>query len=118
MPIGNQNIWDKGIGAGATNVIFGQPAQTNYNPGALGADPNAQAALPEAPQQNAQPGGLETGKQYYLVNGQYLTEEEYQKHLASGGQQASVSGVGTSKELSQETRDMISQYENWNKKRI
>ena len=48
MPIGNQNIWDKGIGAGATNVIFGQPAQTNYNPGALGADPNAQAAVPAA----------------------------------------------------------------------
>ena len=44
MPIGNQNIWDKGIGAGATNVIFGQqPQQTNFNPGALGADPNATA---------------------------------------------------------------------------
>ena len=49
MPIGNQNIWDKGIGAGATNVIFGQqPQQTNFNPGALGADPNAQAAIPAA----------------------------------------------------------------------
>ena len=45
MPIGNQEIWDKGIGAGATNVIFGggdtQPSATNFNPGALGADPNA-----------------------------------------------------------------------------
>ena len=49
MPIGNQEIWDRGIGAGATNVIFGQqPQQTNFNPGALGADPNAQAATPAA----------------------------------------------------------------------
>ena len=49
MPIGNQEIWDKGIGAGATNVIFGQrPQQTNYNPGALGADPSAPAAIPAA----------------------------------------------------------------------
>ena len=50
MPIGNQEIWDNGIGAGATNVIFGQqPQQTNYNPGALGADPNAQPAAATAP---------------------------------------------------------------------
>ena len=49
MPIGNQEIWDNGIGAGATNVIFGQPAQTNFNPGALGADPNAQPAAATAP---------------------------------------------------------------------
>jgi len=50
MPIGNQEIWDKGIGAGATNVIFGQsqPAATNFNPGALGADPNAQPAATPA----------------------------------------------------------------------
>ena len=115
MPIGNQEIWDNGIGAGATNVIFGQPAQTNYNPGALGADPNAQAASPEAQQQNAQPGGLETGKQYYLVNGQYLTEEEYQNHLSAGGQPATVSGVGNSNEMGQETRDLISQYKQMGK---
>ena len=53
MPIGNQEIWDKGIGAGATNVIFGggdtQPSATNFNPGALGADPNAQPVSPESP---------------------------------------------------------------------
>ena len=55
MPIGNQEIWDKGIGAGATNVIFGQPAQTNYNPGALGADPNARPAAATA-QPTAQTG--------------------------------------------------------------
>ena len=52
MPIGNQEIWDKGIGAGATNVIFGggdtQPSATNFNPGALGADPNAQPAADTA----------------------------------------------------------------------
>ena len=49
MPIGNQEIWDKGIGAGATNVVFGQqPQQTNFNPGALGADPNAQPAATTA----------------------------------------------------------------------
>ena len=52
MPIGNQEIWDKGIGAGATNVIFGggdtQPSATNFNPGALGADPNAQPAATTA----------------------------------------------------------------------
>ena len=57
MPIGNQEIWDKGIGAGATNVIFGQPAQTNFNPGALGADPNAQAAIPAAATAAAPGGG-------------------------------------------------------------
>ena len=32
----------------STNVIFGQPAQTNFNPGALGADPNAQPAATTA----------------------------------------------------------------------
>ena len=49
MPIGNQEIWDKGIGAGATNVIFGQqPQRTNYNLGALGTDPNAPEASPES----------------------------------------------------------------------
>jgi len=53
MPIGNQEIWDRGIGAGATNVIFGQPAQTNFNPGALGADPNAQPAAVVAENPNA-----------------------------------------------------------------
>ena len=65
MPIGNQEIWDKGIGAGATNVIFGggdtQPSATNFNPGALGADPNAQPAAttatetPGAPEQPPTP---------------------------------------------------------------
>ena len=48
MPIGNQEIWDKGIGAGATNVVFGggdtQPSSTNFNPGALGADPTQKPA--------------------------------------------------------------------------
>ena len=55
MPIGNQEIWDKGIGAGATNVVFGggdtQPSLTNFNPGALGADPTQKpvaAATPSA----------------------------------------------------------------------
>jgi len=59
MPIGNQEIWDKGIGAGATNVIFGggdtQPSATNFNPGALGADPNAQPASPATPETPATP---------------------------------------------------------------
>ena len=65
MPIGNQEIWDKGIGAGATNVIFGggdtQPSATNFNPGALGADPNASSAettsveTPAAPPTSAPP---------------------------------------------------------------
>ena len=60
MPIGNQNIWDKGIGAGATNVIFGQqpqPAPTNFNPGALGADPNSQSAVTTATGNTADPSG-------------------------------------------------------------
>ena len=59
MPIGNQEIWDKGIGAGATNVIFGggdtQPSATNFNPGALGADPNASPAATTATDTPAAP---------------------------------------------------------------
>ena len=59
MPIGNQEIWDKGIGAGATNVIFGggdtQPSATNFNPGALGADPTQKPADPAAPAATASP---------------------------------------------------------------
>jgi len=103
MPIGNQEIWDKGIGAGATNVIFGQqPQQTNFNPGALGADPNAQPAAATA--QPAQPSGpvnetdfssLQQNTTYHLVNGQYMTDEEYQKHLAAGGAPATMSGQRT-----------------------
>ena len=60
MPIGNQEIWDKGIGAGATNVVFGggdtQPSSTNFNPGALGADPTQKPADPAAPAAPATPG--------------------------------------------------------------
>ena len=59
MPIGNQEIWDKGIGAGATNVVFGggdtQPSSTNFNPGALGADPTQKPADPAAPAAPAAP---------------------------------------------------------------
>ena len=59
MPIGNQEIWDKGIGAGATNVIFGggdtQPSATNFNPGALGADPNAAPDAPATPETPSTP---------------------------------------------------------------
>ena len=96
MPIGNQEIWDKGIGAGATNVIFGQrPQQTNYNPGALGADPSAPAAIPAAAPaaipaaaQAAVPNeaGLipenysgQMGAKFY-VNGQEVSPEQYQQY--------------------------------------
>ena len=108
MPIGNQNIWDKGIGAGATNVIFGQqPQQTNFNPGALGADPNARQQAQQQPVNDAnilanstqvmtngtQEGwnaawqnwndpknmAMRTGKR--LVDGQWMTDEEYTAYL-------------------------------------
>ena len=103
MPIGNQEIWDKGIGAGATNVVFGQqPQQTNFNPGALGADPNAQAAAVAAqPTQQMGPvdqtdfTSLQQNTTYHLVNGKYMTDEEYQKHLAAGGSPATMSGQRT-----------------------
>lgn len=52
MPIGNQEIWNKGIGMGATQAVFGgappAPAATNFNPGALGADPDATPAATTA----------------------------------------------------------------------
>ena len=60
MPIGNQEIWDKGIGAGATNVVFGggdtQPSSTNFNPGALGADPTQKPAETTATETPPAPG--------------------------------------------------------------
>jgi hypothetical protein len=52
MAIGNQQIWDQGIGEPATNMLMqstgsGRTA-SNFNPGALGADPTPPAADPVA----------------------------------------------------------------------
>ena len=111
MPIGNQEIWDKGIGAGATNVIFGQqPQRTNFNPGALGADPNAQAApiMAESPSaaidpdmnlitpdvQSPQVPPNFTGQ----MNGKYYRdgkEVSYQEYISGNGFQQ-ISNAGSS----------------------
>ena len=92
MPIGNQEIWDKGIGAGATNVVFGQqPQQTNFNPGALGADPNAQQQQQPVtdPQQNSNarvdairanaPSGASENIQWYDGSQMYISASEQAK---------------------------------------
>ena len=73
MPIGNQEIWDKGIGAGATNVVFGggdtQPSSTNFNPGALGADPTQKPADQAAPAVPAVPAAPATTGASALAQG-------------------------------------------------
>ena len=67
MVIGNREIWDKGVGMGATETIFGgQSSSPNYDP--LMSDPNASPAAttatetptpetPAAPAAPAQPAG-------------------------------------------------------------
>jgi len=79
MPIGNQEIWDKGIGAGATNVIFGggdtQPSATNFNPGALGADPNAAPAAPATPETPSTPAAPATPAIAQGTNQQQQTQQ-------------------------------------------
>ena len=80
MPIGNQAIWDKGIGAGATNVVFGQqPQQTNFNPGALGADPTQQPAIAATAQPTQQAQTNEVAN--IMVNGKLMTMTEYQEYV-------------------------------------
>ena len=76
--IGNKEIWDKGIGMGATQTIFsGQPsAVPNYNP--MMQDPNAQ-------QQQSQP-AIDSPSQSgevanIMVNGKLMTMTEYEEYL-------------------------------------
>ena len=115
MPVGNQQVWDKGIGEPATNMLMQSTQQSgpsNFNPNALAQQPVPQQAQQQSPQGNGvvPQGGLQTGVKYYFVNGKYMTEEEYQQHLASGGQATNISGLGSSKELSPEARAMAMAY--------
>ena len=107
MPIGNQEIWDKGIGAGATNVIFGQPAQTNFNPGALGADPNAQAATPAATQgiiPEAAPAAIPAAAQAAVPNKSSLVPENYSGQM---GTKFYVNGQEVSPEQYQQYKEQL-----------
>ena len=61
MPIGNKKTWDNGIGAGPTNVIFGQQQQQSPWQQQASQQNNNWAQGPQQPQQTRQATGINRG---------------------------------------------------------
>ena len=75
MPVGNQQVWDKGIGEPATNMLMQsvqqQQGPSGFNPMAL-----VQQQQPQQAQQSSAAGGRK-----FIVNGQTMDENEYWEYM-------------------------------------